>query len=133
MVAANGTPPASQLARACTVTDVPPSRITRGIARGSERIPALRGLPVLRLLAVAEVLLLARQHVARLEPHERRRLVELVRIGRGRRRHLTPQQREELAALIEKAAPRQFVAEAVSRLSPVPLPQRLLRGRRPRS
>jgi hypothetical protein len=85
---------------------------------------------VLRLLSLAEVLLLARQHVVRLEPEERRRLVELVRIGRGRRRNLTPQQREELAALVEKAAPREFLGEVARRLSPVPLPQRVIRGRR---
>jgi hypothetical protein len=111
---------------------VPPSRLTRGLARGSERIPALRKVPVFRLLAAAEVLLLAREHVVRLEPAERRRLVELVRIGHGRRRNLTPQQRDELALLVEKAAPREFLGEAASRLSPVPLPQRLIRGRRSR-
>jgi hypothetical protein len=108
---------------------VPRSLITRGIARGAERIPGLRALPVVRLLAVAEVLLLARHHVLRLEPHERRRLVELVRIGRGRRRNLTPAQRDELAALVEKAAPREFLGQAVSRFSPVPLPRRIVYGR----
>jgi hypothetical protein len=85
---------------------------------------------VFKLLAAAEVLLLARQHALRLEPEERRRLVELVRIGRGRRRNLTLEQREELAELVEKAAPREFLGEAASRLSPVPLPKRLIRGRR---
>jgi hypothetical protein len=104
--------------------------ITHGIARRAERIPALRGVPILRLLALGEVLLLAREHVIRLEPAERRRLVELVRIGRGRRRNLTPEQREELAALIEKAAPREFLGESLSRLSPIPLPRRVIQGRR---
>jgi hypothetical protein len=108
---------------------MPRSLLVRGIAHGAERIPALRKLPVLKLLALAEVLLLARQHVVRLEPYERRRLVELVRIGRGRPRNLTPEQREELATLVEKAAPREFLGEAVSRLSPVPLPRRIVQGR----
>jgi hypothetical protein len=111
---------------------VPPSRLTRVVVRGSERIPALRAVPVFELLMAGEVLLLARQHALRLEPEERRRLVELVRIGHGRRRNLTPQQRDELAMLIEKAAPREFLGEAAIRLSPVPLPKRLVRGRRSR-
>jgi hypothetical protein len=101
----------------------------RGIAHGSERIPGLRALPVVKLLALAEVLLLARQHALRLDPHERRRLVELVRTGRGRLRNLTPDQRDELATLVEKAAPREFLGEAVSRFSPVPLPRRIVYGR----
>jgi hypothetical protein len=106
------------------------SALKHGIAVGAEHIGPLRRLPVLKLLAAAEVLLLARDHVARLEPHERRRLAELVRLGRGRRRNLPPEQRDELAALIAKTAPREFIADAANRLSPVPLPQRLIRGRR---
>ena len=108
------------------------SRIEREIARRSERVPGLRALPVFKLLAAAEVLLLARQHALRLDPAERRRLVELVRIGHGRRRNLDPAQREELAALVEKAAPREFVGEVVTRFSPVPLPRRVVEGRRRR-
>lgn len=107
-----------------------PSRLPRSIARGSERYAALRALPVLKLLAAGEVLLLARQHVVRLEPAERRRLVELVREGHGRRRNLTPEQRDELAALVAKAEPRRFLTEAASKFSPVPIPERLVRRRR---
>jgi hypothetical protein len=84
---------------------------------------------VVKLLAVGEVLLLAREHALRLEPDERRRLVALVRTGHGRRRNLTPEQQEELAGLVEKAAPREFLGDAVSRFSPVPLPRRIVYGR----
>jgi len=111
---------------------MPSSRVTHALAHGSEHLPGLRRLPLLKLLATAEVMLLAREHVARLEPHERRRVVELVRSGRGRRRNLTPEQRDELASLIDKAGPRSFIGEAADRLSPVPLPRRLLYGPRRR-
>jgi hypothetical protein len=111
---------------------VSPSRLTRRIARTSERMGPLRGLPVVRLLAAAEVLMLARQHVTQLEPAERRRLVELVREGRGRRSNLTPAQRDELADLVAKAEPRQFLTEAASKFSPVRIPDRLVQGRRRR-
>jgi hypothetical protein len=86
----------------------------------------------MRLLAAAEVLMLARRHVARLEPAERRRLVELVREGRGRRANLTPAQRDELADLVAKAEPRQFLAEAANKFSPVRIPDRFVRGSRRR-
>ena len=92
----------------------------------------LRGLPVVRLLAAAEVLMLARQHLEQLEPPERRRLFELVRDGRGRRSNLTPEQRDELADLVAKAEPGHFLAEAANKFSPVRLPDRLVRGRRRR-
>jgi hypothetical protein len=86
-------------------------------------------MPVVRLLAAAEVLMLARQHLEQLQPRERRRLVELVRQGRGRRSNLTPEQRDELADLLAKAEPRQFLAEAASKFSPVRIPDRLVHGR----
>jgi hypothetical protein len=95
-------------------------------------VPGLRRLPILKLLAIAEIALLAREHVGKLEPHERRRLVHLVRLGRGRRRELTPQEREELSALVAKAEPRLFFGAAADRLSPVPIPKRFVRGRRGR-
>jgi hypothetical protein len=89
----------------------------------------LRGLPVVRLLAAAEVLMLARQHVVRLEPAERRRFIELIREAHGRRRNLTPEQRDELADLVAKTAPRQFVVEAASKFSPVRIPDRFVQGK----
>jgi hypothetical protein len=99
------------------------------VALAAKRVPGLKHLPVMRLLAAAEVALLARDHIELLEPYERRRIVELVRIGRGRRSRLTEAEREELAVLVAKAEPRLFVGEAVDKLSPVPLPKRIVYGK----
>ncbi len=83
---------------------------------------------MLKLLAIGEIVLLAREHIERLEPHERRRLIELVRRGRGRTRNLNKGERVELAALIDKADARLFVGLAADKLSPVRLPRRVVRG-----
>ncbi len=83
---------------------------------------------MLKLLAIGEIVLLAREHIERLEPHERRRLMELVRRGRGRTRNLNKGERVELAALIDKADARLFVGLAADKLSPVRLPRRVVRG-----
>ena len=98
------------------------------MASTSKRVPGLRAIPLARLLVAGEILLLARDHIAQLEPHERHRLVELLREGRGRRRNMTDREREELAALIAKAEPRLFLGEAAERLSPFPLPKRFVEG-----
>lgn len=105
------------------------NRLTsRILARGAGRIPGLRRLPVFKLLALAEIALMARDHLQRLDREERRRLVELARKGRGRSRNLGAGEREELAALVAKVEPRRFAGLAVDRLSPVPLPKRLIEG-----
>jgi hypothetical protein len=102
-------------------------------ANVASHIGPLRRLPVLKLLAAAEIVVLARDHLMRLNPSERRRIFELVRRGRGRRRNLTEAERAELAELIAKANPRQFAGLVADKLSPVPLPSRLVNGpRRPR-
>jgi hypothetical protein len=106
--------------------------ITRAVARATKRIPALRAVPVLKLLAIAEIVLLIRDHVARLEPHERRRLIELVKLGRGRKRNLSEAEQAELADLLAKTEPRALAGEAVEKLSPVALPRRLVYGRKRR-
>lgn len=82
----------------------------------------LRHIPVARLLVAAELLLLARRHLVRLEPQERRRMLELVRRGRLRRGRLTEGERRELAWLIQKTAPREFASSVTKRLVGVPLP-----------
>ena len=102
------------------------------IKRVVGRLPILRRLPIFRLLAIAEIALLARDHLGRLEPAERRRLVELVREGRGRGRNLPDAEREELAKLVAKVEPRRFAGLAADKLSPVPLPKRLVEGPPPR-
>lgn len=86
----------------------------------------LRRLPFFKLLAVAEVALLARRHLGNLAPDERRRLAELVR--RGRR--MGPEERRELRELVMRLEPRAFAVHAVDRMSPVPLPKKRLSGRR---
>jgi hypothetical protein len=103
------------------------------LAKASERVPGLRRIPIVRLLSAAELALLARDHLSRLSPSERRRLVALVRVGRGRRNRLTDAERDELERLLAKLEPRLLVGEAINRLSPVPLPRRLVFGPRNRS
>ena len=101
----------------------------RLIARAATRIPGVRRLPVFRLLAIGEIALLARDHVSRLDPAERRRLLTLVRKGKGRTRDLSAEERDELQRLVAKAEPRRFVGTAADKLSPFPLPRRLREGR----
>jgi hypothetical protein len=103
---------------------------TRVLANGAGRIPGLKRLPILKLLAIGEIALIARTHVAKLDPVERRRLVELVKEGRGRPRNLSQAEREELEALVAKAEPRLFAGLVADKLSPVPLPRRVVQGRR---
>jgi hypothetical protein len=72
---------------------------------------------VARLLVLGEVLVLARQHLTRLQPAERRRLVELLRRGRGRPSRLTRRERAELAALVAKAEPKLFAQLAAEKVT----------------
>ncbi|MFL5822687.1 MAG: hypothetical protein ACJ764_04520 [Solirubrobacteraceae bacterium] len=92
-------------------------------------LTALRRLPMARMLAVAELIVLVRDHMTKLEPHERRRLVELIRRGRLRPRSLSARERRELAELLAKTEPRAFVNRAVQKVTGVPVPKRK-KGRR---
>lgn len=98
------------------------------IAHAVEKIPGLRRIPAARLVELGEVVLLAREHINKLEPPERRRVVQLMRKGRGRPSHLTQRERDELTRLMAKAEPRLFVGLAADMLSPVPLPKRFVYG-----
>lgn len=89
-----------------------------------------RGVPVVALLGVAEVAKLARRHLTMLRPHERRRLLALVAKARGGAGALSEAERAEFATLVAKLEPRAFVGSAADRFSPVPVPKRLLYGRR---
>jgi hypothetical protein len=111
---------------------MPGKRSTRYVERVTRRVPGLRHVPVVRLVALGELVLIAWDHVGRLEPQERRRLVHLLRIGRGRPQKLSTAQREELHRLVEKAEPRLFAGEVAERLSPFKLPGRVVRGPRKR-
>ena len=75
----------------------------------------MRRIPFFKVLAIAQVLLLARRHLQGLSAGERRRMVELVR--RGHR--LSREERRELRELVAKLEPRAFAAAAAGRLSPV--------------
>ena len=107
---------------------MPSGFLNRTAGNVADRVPGLRRVPVVQLLSAAEIALLARDHVMRLTPDERRRLLTLVRTGRGRRARLTEAQRGELEQIVAKLAPRLLVGDAVSKLSPVPLPRRLTHG-----
>ena len=89
------------------------------------RVPGLKRLPVLKLLAVAELALVARRHLQHLDASERRRLAQLVRRGR----QLSAAEREELRQLVLKLDARAFAGSAVERLSPLRLPRRLTGAR----
>jgi hypothetical protein len=90
---------------------------------------SVRRLPFFKILAIAQVALLARRHLGALAPDERRRLGELVR----RSHHLDGGERRELLDLAMKLEPRAFAAQAADYVSPFPLPTRLLGGRRRRA
>lgn len=89
-----------------------------------------RGVPLARLLLVAEVAMIAGRHLGRLDAAQRRRLLVLLVRARGRPRSLSAREQVELGALVARLEPRLFFGTAVRRLSPVPLPKRLLYGRR---
>ncbi|MBA2763769.1 MAG: hypothetical protein H0U42_03685 [Thermoleophilaceae bacterium] len=80
--------------------------------------PGLKLLPIVRIIAIAEVAVLAGKHFARLDSQERSRLFWLIR----RPRSLTPDQKVELRALVAKLEPRLFAGLVLDKLSPVPLP-----------
>lgn len=72
-------------------------------------------LPMFRLIAFAQVGMLARRHFAALNSTERRRLLEL-----GRRPHrLSKKERAELKRIAAKLEPRAFAEGAVRTVSPI--------------
>lgn len=106
--------------------------VAKSIGAAAGKVPGLRRIPVLKLLALAEVGMLAHNHLMRLEPGERRRLLGLMRSAHGRPGNLTESERGELAVLVAKLEPRLLAGEAANRLSPFPLPRRVVRGPRPK-
>jgi hypothetical protein len=106
--------------------------VTKTIGRSVNKVPGLRRVPVLKLLAAAEVAMIARDHMMLLTREDRRRLIELVRIGRGRRRNLSESESQELEDLVAKLEPRSLFGDAADKLSPLPLPKRLTHGPRRR-
>jgi predicted ArsR family transcriptional regulator len=69
----------------------------------------------LRVLAIAQVALLARRHLQKLEPDERSRLASLVKKSKGRpRRNLSANEREEMLRMVRKLEPGEFGRGAFS-------------------
>ncbi len=63
----------------------------------------------IRVLAIAQIALLARHHVALLEADERNRLARLVAKSKGRPgKYLTANEREEMLRLAQKLEPGAF-------------------------
>jgi hypothetical protein len=72
----------------------------------------------LRVLAIAQLALLARRHVKLLEPDERSRLARLVRESKGRpRKNLSANEREELLRLVRKLEPGEFGKAAAGKVT----------------
>ncbi len=89
-----------------------------------------KGVPIARALVIAEVLMLARVHLVRLDVNQRRRLFQLLLRAHGRPGNLTTAERLEFMRLFAMLEPRLFLGMTVGRISPVPLPKRVLYGRR---
>jgi hypothetical protein len=83
------------------------------------RIPLVRRIPIARLIIVAEVAMLAGEHVGRLDVRERRRVLALLRRGRGRPSNLSQRERAELAMLVAKAEPKLFARAVAKKFSPI--------------
>jgi hypothetical protein len=74
----------------------------------------------LRALAIGQAALLARRHLALLEPEERTRLAKLVAQSKARpRRNLTAADRAELLRLVRKLEPGEFGRNAAGHLKGV--------------
>jgi hypothetical protein len=82
----------------------------------------IKAIPFFKILAIAQIALLARRHLRGLTRDDRRRLAELARHGTK----LTPAERAELRALVAKLEPRAFALSAANRVSPFPLPRWLV-------
>ena len=92
------------------------SRIAKRLVAGR----VAKQVPLFKVIAIAQVALLARRHVQRLGPGEARRIAELMR----RRRSLSEPEKEELRELTAKLEPRAFAGAAADHISPFPLPKR---------
>ena len=71
-------------------------------------------IPYLKLIALAQIAMLARQHYQRPNADERQRLLALVRHPRD----MTPTDRDELKGLVTKMEPGAFAGSAARHASP---------------
>jgi len=88
------------------------------------------GSPMVVVLVGANIAAMTWTHLAKLNGAQRRRLLALLWQSRGRPHSLGRGERDELGALVELLEPRLFLGSATKRLSPVPVPKRLLYGPR---
>jgi hypothetical protein len=96
-------------------------RFHRTIARGVGRVPGLKRVPVIKLLFLAEILVLAKRHLEKLSQEERQQLFILLRKGRN----ITQAERQQLIKLIRLMEPRAFAGQSLDILSPVPMPNKI--------
>lgn len=101
--------------------------VTLGASRLAARIPGLRRLPMMEIVLAGQVILLAREHLERLTPRERHRVVVLIRESHGHPSRLSERDRAELKALLAKLEPRLFAETALRTLSPLPIPRAITR------
>jgi hypothetical protein len=98
---------------------------SHAVAAITKRVPGLKRLPVLKLIAIAELAVVARKHFEHLTPTERRRLGELMRHPRS----LSRAEKDELSVLVAKLEPRAFAGATADAFSPVPLPKRFTKAK----
>ncbi len=89
------------------------------LAQAAQRMPGLRRLPLARVVILAELAILAKAHLDRLTPGERRRLLVLLRDARGWPKNLTGRDRREFEKLTAKLEPERFASVAAEKFSPL--------------
>jgi hypothetical protein len=94
------------------------------------RAPGLKRIPILRLLAIADIYRLARNHANKLTQEERQRVFDLLKKTKGQTGNLTKAEQDELKALVLKAEPRLLVGESANMISPIPIPKRIRQGKK---
>jgi hypothetical protein len=104
--------------------------VLRFLVKGAPLKRFTHGIPIVGVLLAAEVAAMAWAHLTKLSGPERRRLLALLAQTRGQPGSLSRSERDELAALLAILEPRLFFGSATKRLSPVPVPKRLLYGPR---
>ncbi len=89
-----------------------------------------KGFPIARVLVAAEIAGMVWVHLAKLSGPQRRRALALLVKSRGRPSYLSDAERSELAALVAAVEPRLLAGSVARRLSPLPVPKRVLYGPR---
>jgi hypothetical protein len=83
-----------------------------------------RAVPLMWAFAVAEALSATRRHFAGIDPHVRRRAVELARKSKGRPSNLTQHEKNELRRLVGQMDLWELSKELAAVASPVGIPGR---------